>query len=169
MANFLDGQHGAVLCRFVGDGAGLDAREGLVSLLGLGLDISAGHSVGLALLHQHVVAGLDGNLLGLINIDSPALLPLVRHSLALLDIPWRGRDGDLNRNLGIKRGKMCSKKCIYSLEWELAGKLSPLLSRIVWSSWCTFGHFAVYRLRTCQGRGRVHLRRVSPAVISAGW
>ena len=168
MANFLDGQHGAVLCRFVGDGAGLDAREGLVSLLGLGLDISAGHSVGLALLHQHVVAGLDGNLLGLINIDGPALLPLVRHSLALLDIPWRGRDGDLNRNLGIKRGKMCSKKCIYSLEWELAGKLSPLLFHIVWSSWCTFGHFAVCRRHTCLGQGLVRLHRVSPR-IWAGW
>ena len=88
-----------MLRRFGGDGAGLDASEGLVAIHLLGLDISAEHGVGLTLLHQHVVAGLDGDLLPLVHVDGPALLPLVRHSLALLDIPRRGGDGDLNWNL----------------------------------------------------------------------
>ena len=103
MANFLDGQHGAVLRGLGGDGARLDAGEGLVAIHLLSHNLGAGDGVWLALLHQHVVACLDGDLLGLVHVDGPALLPGLRHSVTLLDIPRRGGDGDLNRNLGIKR------------------------------------------------------------------
>ena len=103
LANFLDGQHGAVLRSLSGDGAGLDASEGLVAIHLLSHNLGAGDGVGLALLHQYIVAGLDGDLLGLVHVDGPALLPGLRHSVALLDITRRGGDGDLNWNLWIKR------------------------------------------------------------------
>ena len=102
MADLLDRQHGAVLGLLGGDLTCLDASEGLGALLGVRHHLGVGHAVGLTLLYQHVVAGLDGYLLRLVHVHSAALLPRLCHGVTLLDKPRRRGNWDLLGNLDLK-------------------------------------------------------------------